>query len=260
MLQSLPARYMLPRYAKKYFMVEVTTNIITAQSTRRLWLVRHGLTEWNTQQRFCGHSDIPLSAQGRTQALWLAQQLEGETISAICTSDLVRARETAEIIAHQRTPVLQIEVSAAWREIAFGDWEGLTYEEIVERFKGQTGFFVDPEHYSPPNGESLMDLQQRVKTGLAAIVHGHDSSTEGDVVIVSHGGPLRILLCGILGMSLQRHWQLRIDPGSLSAIDLLPAHELSAPNAILSLLNVQGSTRVEHPGRSPVSTGRNDVR
>jgi broad specificity phosphatase PhoE len=91
-------------------------------------------------------------------------------------------------------------------------------------------------------------------------VHGHDLSAEGDVVIVSHGGLLRILLCGILGMSLQRHWQLRIDPGSLSAIDLLPAHELSAPDAILALLNVQRSTRVEHAGRSPVSAGRNDVR
>src|SRR5437660_8585469 len=119
MLQSLPARYMLPRYAKKYFMVEVTTNIITAQSTRRLWLVRHGLTEWNTQQRFCGHSDIPLSAQGRAQALWLAQRLKEETISVICTSDLVRARETAEIIAHQRTPAVPVRVSAAWREIDF---------------------------------------------------------------------------------------------------------------------------------------------
>src|SRR5437660_1424240 len=109
-------------------MVEVTTNIITAQSgeeqsTRRLWLVRHGLTEWYTQQRFCGQSDIPLSAQGRAQALWLAQRLQGETISAICTSDLVRARETAEIIAHLRIPAVPIRMSPEWREIDFGDWE-----------------------------------------------------------------------------------------------------------------------------------------
>ncbi len=241
-------------------MVEVMTNITRAQSgeeqsTRRLWLVRHGLTEWNTQQRFCGYSDIPLSAQGRAQALWLAQRLKEETISAICTSDLVRARETAEIIAHQRTSAVPMRVSAAWREIDFGDWEGLTYVEIVERFKDQLGFFVDPEHYSPPNGESLAHLQQRVKTGLAAIVHSQALSTDGDVVIVGHGGSLRILLCSILGILLQRQWQLRLDPGSLSAIDLLPAHEPSVPDAILALLNVQCPTRAEHPMRSPVSKG-----
>src|SRR5438105_13043070 len=106
-------------------MVEVMTNITRAQSgeeqsTRRLWLVRHGLTEWKAQQRFCGHSDIPLSAQGRVQARWLARQLQDEAISTLYTSDLVRARETAEIIASQSTPRLQVKVSAGWREIDFG--------------------------------------------------------------------------------------------------------------------------------------------
>ena len=228
-------------------MTEVTPNITTVQSgerrnTRRLWLVRHGLTDWNTQQRFCGHSDIPLSAQGRVQATWLAEQLQKETIAAMYTSDLVRAFETAEIIANKRTQAIQIRVSALWREIDFGDWEGLTYTQIVEQFKDQPGFFTDPEHYSPPNGESLAHMQQRVKDALSAIVHSDDSPAAGDVVIVSHGGPLRILLCNILGMPVQRQWQLRLDHGSLSAIDLLPVHESSEPRAILALLNVQPPT------------------
>src|SRR2546426_7616641 len=136
------------------------------QHTRRLWLVRHGLTEWNTQQRYCGHRDIPLSAQGRAQALWLAERLQKEMISAIYTSDLVRARETAEVIAHQRTPAVQIMVSAAWRELNFGEWEGLTYTQIAEQFKDQLGFFTDPEHHSPPNGELVANLQPRVKDAL----------------------------------------------------------------------------------------------
>jgi len=241
-------------------MVEVTTNITTVQSgekqnTRRLWLVRHGLTDWNTRQRFCGHHDIPLSAQGRVQALWLAQQLQKEMISAIYTSDLLRARETAEIIAHQRTPAVQIRVSLAWREIDFGDWEGLTYAEIVEQFKDQLGFFTDPEHYSPPNGESLLHLQQRVKAGLSAIMHDGDLPTRGDVVIVSHGGSLRVLLCSALGIPLQRQWQLLLDPGSLSAIDLLPVRGPSFPQAILALLNVQRPVYADHSAKSPVSAG-----
>lgn len=236
-------------------MTEVTTNITTVQSserrnTRRLWLVRHGLTDWNTQQRFCGHSDIPLSAQGRVQATWLAEQLQEETIAAMYTSDLVRARETAEIIANKRTQAIKIRVLTAWREIDFGDWEGLTYAQIVEQFKDQLGFFTDPEHYSPPNGESLAHMQRRVKDALLAIVHSDDSPAAGDVVIVSHGGPLRILLCSILGMPVQRQWQLRFDHGSLSAIDLLSIHESSEPRMILALLNVQPPT--DHAAQSSV--------
>jgi alpha-ribazole phosphatase len=238
-------------------MDEGTTNSTTAhssepQNTRRLWLVRHGLTEWNTQQCFCGHSDIPLSVQGRVQAFWLAEQLQKEMISAIYTSDLVRARETAEIIAHQRTPAVQIRVSAAWREIDFGEWEGLTYAQIAEQSKDQLGFFTNPEHASPPNGESLAHMQRRVKDGLSAIAQSDDWPA-GDVVIVSHGGPLRVLLCSLLGMPIQRQWQLRLDPGSLSAIDLLPVHEPSVPHAILALLNVQRPTYADHSAKSPIS-------
>src|SRR5579884_4373995 len=103
MPRSLSANHRRPRCEKKRFMVEETADSTTAHSskgssTRRLWLVRHGLTEWNAQQRFCGHRDIPLSQQGRGQAHWLAERLQEEMISAIYTSDLVRARETAEII------------------------------------------------------------------------------------------------------------------------------------------------------------------
>jgi phosphohistidine phosphatase SixA len=140
LLLSMPV--MLLRYEKQRFMVEAKTGVTTAkrgerQNTRRLWLVRHGLTEWNAQQRFCGHSDIPLSARGRVQAHWLVRQLQDEAIATVCTSDLVRVRETAEIIASQSTQVVQLRVSAGWREIDFGAWEGLTYAEIAEQCKDQ---------------------------------------------------------------------------------------------------------------------------
>ncbi len=243
-------------------MTKITTHITTAQNgegqhTRRLWLVRHGLTEWNTQQRYCGHRDIPLSAQGRAQALWLAERLQKEMISAIYTSDLARARETAEIIAHQRTPAVQIRVSAAWREIDFGEWEGLTYAQIAEaeQFKDQLGFFTDPEHHSPPNGELVAHMQQRVKDALSTIMQSDDLPTAGDVVIVSHGGPLRVLLFSLLGMPLQRQWQLRLDPGSLSAVDLLPVHEPTVPHVVLALLNDQYAMPTDHTAKSPASTG-----
>ena len=236
-------------------MVEAKKRATTAkrgeeQNTRRIWLVRHGLTEWNTRQRFCGHSDIPLTAQGRVQARWLARWLQEEKISTIYTSDLARARETAEIIASRRAQAVPVKVSPAWREIDFGAWEGLTYAEIAEQFKDQLGFFTDPERCSPPGGESLAHVLQRVQAELAVIVRSDNLPMESDVLIVSHGGPLRVLLCSQLGIPLARQLQLRLDHGSLSAIDLLPVQEPLAPQAILILLNVQRRTRADNSAKA----------
>ena len=265
LLPGLPVCDTFACYVKKRFMVEVKTGATTAKSsedqkTRRLWLVRHGLTRWNTQQRFCGHSDIPLSARGRVQARWLARRLQEEAIAVIYTSDLARARETAETIASQSTQAVPVKVSTAWREIDFGAWEGLTYAEIAEQFKDQLGFFTDPEQYSPPGGESLAHMLQRVMDELAAIARSDDRSIKDDVVIVSHGGPLRVLLCRILKMPLERQWQLRIDPGSLSALDLLPINEPWVPRAILASLNVQrsrGAGRAAKNSASPEAASGN---
>jgi len=224
------------------------------QVYKRLWLVRHGLTDWNVQQRFCGHSDIPLSARGREQSLWIAKQLLKENISVIYTSDMMRACETAEIIASQRASAVQIKTSPVWREMDFGEWEGLTYAQIEEQFKDQIGFFVDPEHHSPPHGESLTHLQQRVMDAFSSIVRSDEILLKGDVVIVSHGGPLRILLCSILGIPLQRQWQIKLDVGSLSTIDLIPGYGSSQQCAILSLLNVQIPMPVDHPAQDQFSS------
>jgi len=182
---------------------------------QRIWLVRHGQTLWNEQGRFCGHTDIPLSTLGRRQARQLSSHLQHVLITAIYSSDLSRARETAEIIAKKRQ--IDIIVSPTWREIDFGAWEGLTYDEIAASFADQLGFFADPEHYAPPQGETLTEVLQRVTPALQEIMQrGHN----GEIVLVSHGGVLRGLLCALLGMPLSNQWQLRIDTGSLSAIDV----------------------------------------
>lgn len=202
---------------------------------RRLWLVRHGATEWNSERRYCGHSDVPLAALGCEQASWLARRLRSEEISLIYSSDLARARQTAEILA--RGQQVRIEVSSAWREINFGAWEGLTYAQIVERFGPQQDFFTGSLNVSPPGGESLAELVQRVQTAYVEMTR----NAKGDIVLVSHGGPLRALLCCILSMPLERQWQLRLDPGSVSAIDFLSATDEAMPGATLALLNMQHS-------------------
>ena len=102
--------------------------------------------------------------------------------------------------------------------------------------------------------DDIRQLLQRVMAEQAAIARSDDRSIEGDVVIVSHGGPLRVLLCSMLGMPLERQWQIRLDPGSLSAIDLLPIHEPWTPQAILALLNVHGSTGAAKGARTEATS------
>src|SRR5581483_9779897 len=137
---------------------------------------------------------------GYEQARWLAEYLQTAPIGMIYSSDSLRARQTAEIIAQSRTQPLQVQTSMAWRELDFGAWEGLTYAQIVERFPHQLAFFTDPLHASPPDGEAFSALLQRVQVAFLSIVQASvDQTTQhGDIVLVSHGGPLRALLCCIL--------------------------------------------------------------
>ena len=211
---------------------------------QRLWLVRHGTTLWNSEQRFCGHSDIPLAAEGCLQARWLARRLRTRSITKMYSSDLLRARQTAEMIAAQ-SPYVQVETSPYWREMAFGAWEGLTYAQIAQRFPADLDFFTDPLAASPPGGESLTTLAQRVQNAFIELAH---ASGEGDSVLVSHGGPLRILLCIILGMPLEQQWRLHLAPGSLSAIDFLPVIDDTVPIATLTLFNMQRPVRSQPGG------------
>ena len=212
------------------------------RSTKRFWLVRHGLTKWNAQKRFMGQSDIPLSARGRAQAQWLARQLRDREIAAIYTSDLARARETAQIIAAQRIPELPVHVSQAWRELNFGEWEGLTYARIAAQYEDQLGFFSDPARNAPPGGESPAHLLQRVRAELLFIAQNRNWTTHGDIVIVSHSGALRMLLCDLLGIPLERQWQLRIDAGSLSALDVSLGRDAETVLVTLVLLNAHQLT------------------
>ena len=219
------------------------------QKFRRLWLVRHGATLWNSEQRFCGHSDVPLSEEGLAQAHWLARYLQGQHISTLYTSDLLRARQTAEMIA---TPSIQIEVSSAWREIAFGAWEGLTYEQITQQFPSHLEFFSHPLSASPPDGESLQALMQRVQAAFLELARVASTPEEGDIVLVSHGGPLRVLLSMVLAMPLEQQWRLRLAPGSLSAIDFLPIIDDTMPVATLALFNMQRPARLQRMHSSEI--------
>ncbi|MCL5075761.1 MAG: histidine phosphatase family protein [Chloroflexi bacterium] len=191
----------------------------------RLFLVRHGAALAMNTLRYQGHSDVPLSPLGLKQAEYLHQRLLNEPLEAIYSSDLQRASETAQIIArgHKLVPVLRREL----RERCFGGWEGLTYAEIRLDYPELIGaLHGDPKDAAPPDGESLAQLERRV-----SIIFVDIEQWNGVVLIVSHSGPLRLLLCRLLGLPSGSYWQLRLDYASLSIVDIYPE------GAILSLLN-----------------------
>jgi alpha-ribazole phosphatase len=181
----------------------------------RLLLVTHAETDWNAQGRFQGHAAAPLNERGRAQAAWLRERLANEALQAIIASDLPRAWQTAEIItaAHD----LRIETEPRLRELHFGEWEGLTYAEVRDR---QAQALADWHNVSlpasPPGGETLASLAQR----LQAFLHDLREHREESVLLVAHRGCLRVLLCLLLGVDVQKHWEFRLGIASLSELML----------------------------------------
>jgi broad specificity phosphatase PhoE len=175
-------------------------------------LVRHGETDWNAQRRVQGHSDTPLNETGREQARALAGELAEERIDAVYSSDLVRAHETARIVAESHG--LAVIAIPDLRERHFGTWEGLSDEEILERFpEAADGTWGD--------GESRHEMARRVFDALQRIA---DTHPDGRVVVVSHGGPLRAVLthCGVDGVErIENCYVVKLEAagGLLSGID-----------------------------------------
>lgn len=193
----------------------------------RLLLVRHGNTRQNNATRFWGTTDVELNAEGVRQAEKLRDRLATEKINTIYASNLSRARVTAETIASRHH--LDITTCAELSEINFGKLEGLTFEEISQRHPEMaevlSKWAVNPKF---PGGESLDELDNRVQKFLKRL---NQHQPEDTILIVSHAGTLRLMICDLLGIGLE-HWRhMRLDLASLSIIETYPQ------GAILSLLN-----------------------
>lgn len=185
----------------------------------KLILVRHGITDWNSAQRFQGQSDIPLNEIGKKQAAALAKRLASEQIDVIIASDLQRASETAQTIAAGRNCPLKLEPNL--REISFGDWEGLTYDEIRQRAPlTLSSWEADFQKIPPPGGETVSQLAARVETALKTLRADYADKT---VLVVAHGGPLQTLVCLTLGISPLNYWQFHLSTASISRVAFYPA-------------------------------------
>ena len=165
-------------------------------------LIRHGETAWNRERRMQGHIDIPLNDEGQRQARALGSALAAERPDAIWSSDLQRARDTAQAIAdaHGMTPQL----SESLRERCYGAFEGMTYQEIGERYpEAMRQWKARDLHARFPAGEreaeTLHEFHQRCVAAASCIARSHDGEK---LVIVAHGGVLDCLYRAATGMAL----------------------------------------------------------
>jgi broad specificity phosphatase PhoE len=161
-----------------------------------LLLVRHGETDWNAERRFQGHADPPLNDVGRGQARALADELAGERIHAVYTSDLARARETAAIVAGRLgIPIVPVR---ELREIDVGEWQGLTWPEIEERYPdGVRAWHENGQGWE--EGETYDELGERILAVLRRIAAEH---ADERVLVVGHGGTVRAIRAHLEGRSV----------------------------------------------------------
>lgn len=190
-------------------------------------MARHGETKGNSSERYWGQTDVELNDAGIRQAECLRDRLVSEKIDAVYASNLRRVLVTAEIITSRR----QVETITCpeLKEIHFGRVEGLTFSEISQHYPELAAGWAerDPE-LQYPDGEGLPGFDKRVNTFLDRL---NRHTPEETVLIVSHSGVLRTLICMLLGIEPGFRWQLRLDLGSLSIVETYPQQ------AILGLLN-----------------------
>jgi len=193
----------------------------------KLLLVRHGDTDFNRQRRFMGYTAIPLSPPGVKQVQQLCDNLTASPIQAVFTSDLRRTRQTAEILTAGRN--LEITLCPELREVNYGLCEGLSFGEISEKYPEVAARCIDFSlALDFPGGENFRGFIRRARGFTKRL---KPLPPEATVLIVSHNGPLKVLICHYLGLPL-RHWQrLHLDTASLSII------YVNAGGAVLTRLN-----------------------
>lgn len=182
----------------------------------RIYLVRHGETEWNKEQRSQGCSnDIPLSEDGRRQVEAVANRLRDEKIDMVFSSTLLRAYETAEKIASFHN--LEVQKCSEFLEINFGSWEGMRFPEIKEQYGDIYNIWRTSPHLAEiPGAESISALRDRSMNKLLELICANPNK---NILIVSHGISIKVIVTAILDIGLENIHRIRQDNTAINIFD-----------------------------------------
>ena len=182
----------------------------------RIYLVRHGETEWNKIRRFQGRSNLPLNHEGKKQARALALALKNTSLMAIYTSPLVRALQTARLIKdfHPSAPILE---ENGFIEMDLGEFDGMKVQDWAKQYPDtRKAWNENPASVKMPGGESLGEVQDRASKALERITQLHPP--DDTILISSHNFVNLTILCDLLNIPLDRFRELRQENAAFNLI------------------------------------------
>jgi len=204
----------------------------------RVYLVRHGTTEWNREEIFRGRVDCPLNVTGRAEARAVAAYFEGVELDGVYHSPLARAAETASAIAAGRR--IRVAPDPAFIDMDFGEWQGHPLKEVKERDPDLYRAWRErPQEVTIPGGENLDSVRARAWEGLLRVAGENPGRT---AVIVSHRVVTKVLICAALGLDGSHFWQIKQDTTAVNCL------EYARGTFIVSLLNDTCHLKSIHPG------------
>ncbi|HEY1850318.1 MAG TPA: histidine phosphatase family protein [Candidatus Binataceae bacterium] len=210
-------------------------------------LMRHGETEWNKQGRVMGRNPVELTEHGRAQVAATAHFAKSIKPDLIVTSPLVRARQSAEILAAALGGIEIIEEPAI-AEVLYGRWEGMHYHELIDDPHYVT-YRKSPIQHPTPGGETIPEVQAR---GVEGVMRTIEARPGQRVVFVSHGDIVRTVLCHFLKVELEHFHRIRVDNAALSAI------QISGEFAEVKFLNLMPDP--QQAFLAPFSTARSETK
>jgi alpha-ribazole phosphatase len=197
-------------------------------SKTRLYLIRHGEVEGAGTSRYNGHADVSLTERGKAQYAQMQERLAETNITACYTSDLVRCRWGADMLAagFGIEPIKEPNL----RELDIGIWEGMTWAELMEKYPEEwRARLADIVNYRVPGGENLADLQRRIMPVICGIAERHRGE---EVLAVAHGGANRVVLLNAIGAPLSALFNIEQNYCCLNIIDYY-----ADGKAVVKLLN-----------------------
>ena len=182
----------------------------------KLILVRHALTVDNQKSRLSGHIDSSISEEGKEQIDKITNYLKDFDIDKIYTTTSSRTKDTVKKLSELKS--IEIIEKESLKEISFGDFEWLTFDEIKDKYPKEFQDMIEKGYeYKYPNGESLIDSYNRVCIELDNIISNNDDRT---ILICSHGGTIRNIITYLISNSYKYHWNFKIDNGSVTILEV----------------------------------------
>ena len=182
----------------------------------KLILVRHALTVDNQKSRLSGHIDSSISEEGKEQIDKITNYLKDFDIDKIYTTTSSRTKDTVKKLSELKS--IEIIEKESLKEISFGDFEGLTFDEIKDKYPKEFQDMIEKGYeYKYPNGESLIDSYNRVCIELDNIISNNDDRT---ILICSHGGTIRNIITYLISNSYKYHWNFKIDNGAVTILEV----------------------------------------